>query len=586
MVTIELQNSKLVISTGYSPALIEKVRQINGRRYDGKRKVWEVPVSQVDAVLNAFPSAFVDDSVGEYRKNRRLREEIRAWKDAPQPAGVIRDFKDFQRVGVAWLRTLDAALLKDDPGLGKSCQSIAWAMTSLPCLIICNATSKWDYAGEIEATIGDKSIAVLDGRSGPFAPPGTNWVILNWDIIGHPKRRETIQDGREMAGRLGDIVEYGFKSVIFSEAHKAQAGAKSLRGQGALEIAGAIPRRLCETATPNPHRTEQLAAIFQLLGKLHKDQVFAWKKRYCDGQQIEVGHFHKKTVWDFSGKSNLDELSRIMADFTLGRKRADVGQQIPIGEFPKIVDITNRKEYAEKEREVMDLTDQIARIRRQRPTEEAEKEIYELRGKALGMREALVSTAAMGKIDAAMELVEPYALTGEKVIVFAEHLAPLRAMHEKLGAQSILLTGEISSAKARHEAVAKFQQDPDCLVALCSRKAFGESVTMTAAATVVFLSLPSTPTEYIQARDRINRITQKADRLQVFWLIGRKTHDAAVLNLNWPKAGMLSQIYHDPEMREYAERFRELYNLLEGKGGSTRTIPAATAGEQGTLWAQ
>ena len=563
MIQVFAKEDALYVKTdGYDPVFVQKVKAIPGRSYTGREtKLWRVPHSQVDTLLAVFPNAWLDDSVSNLHKKERLRDEIKKLGDAEQPLDVVRTLRPFQRVGVAWLRTIDCALLKDDPGLGKSCQSIAWANQHLPCLIVCPATMKWKYAEEIEETVGDSSVAVVEGRSGDFPPESTKWVVINWDIIGHPNRRETLDDAEELRTRLNQILAFGFHSVIFSEAHLAKSAEKSLRGDSALTIAEHTPRRLCETATPSPNRTEELSTILRLLGKLPKEKVWAWKLRYCEGHQIVVNRRGKR-VWDFSGSSNTEELARMIEPFTLGRKRVDVLKELPpVEENPVIIEITNREEYENHELQVRFFLSEASR-EDQKNTKEGEKEAMRLRGKALGWAAKLSLTAAMGKVDAVAEMARPYLLARRKLIVFCEYLEPLQALHRTFGEESILLTGALADSEERSQAVETFQKDPSVLVALCSRRAFGASVTLTAADTEIFMTLPPTPTEYIQARDRFNRIGQTSNRLQAFWMIGRRTHDAAILNIIWPKAGVIWKLYNDPEMKEYAERFRETVNLL------------------------
>ncbi|HUX28800.1 MAG TPA: DEAD/DEAH box helicase [Terracidiphilus sp.] len=562
MIEVFAKQDGLYVRTGYNLPAIARIKCIPGRTYTGKEtKLWKIPHSQFDRLTAEFPDAWLDESVSKFRQKEVTRAQVKGWDDAPQPADVVRTLRPFQRAGVAWLRTIDCALLKDDPGLGKSCQSIAWANTSLPCLIICPATMKWKYAEEIEETVGPSKVSVIDGRSGEFAEPGTDWVVINWDIIGHPRKRETVEDAAQMKGRLKQIKEFGFRSVIFSEAHMAKGAEKSLRGQAAIEIAESIPRRLCETATPSPNRTEELSTILRLLGKLRKEELWGWKMRFCDGHQIVVNRRGKK-VWDFSGSSNVEELARFIEPFTLGRKKPDVLKDLPpVSESPIVVDITNRDEYERHAAEVQQYLVQAAR-QDSINSKEAEKEAQRLRGKALGSAAALCMTAAMGKLDAATDLIRPYLLARRKVIVFCEYIEPLREMRKRLGESSLLMTGEITNSQERAEVVERFQKDPSILVALCGRRSFGMSVTLTAADTEVFLTLPPTPNDYIQARDRFNRIGQTAQRLQAFWLVGRRTHDAAVLNLNWPKADIMAALYRDKEMQFYSEKFRDVMNLM------------------------
>ena len=99
---------------------------------------------------------------------------------------------------------------------------------------------------------------------------------------------------------------------------------------------------------------------------------------------------------------------------------------------------------------------------------------------------------------------------GSKAVVFAWHKATVWAMSERLigeGIDHVCVTGDTPMAK-RAELVKRFQEDPECKVIVATIKTLGESVTLHAAADVIFVESSWTPTDMDQAADRVYRIGQ------------------------------------------------------------------------------
>src|SRR3990172_5314663 len=59
------------------------------------------------------------------------------------------ELRPFQVQGAKWLRSKEAAMLADEPGLGKTAQVVVATEGFTPCLIVCPNSSKYFWAGEI-----------------------------------------------------------------------------------------------------------------------------------------------------------------------------------------------------------------------------------------------------------------------------------------------------------------------------------------------------------------------------------------------------------------------------------------------------
>jgi SWI/SNF-related matrix-associated actin-dependent regulator of chromatin subfamily A-like protein 1 len=114
-------------------------------------------------------------------------------------------------------------------------------------------------------------------------------------------------------------------------------------------------------------------------------------------------------------------------------------------------------------------------------------------------------------------------------LLFAHHYDVLDALEDfivKKQVSYIRIDGRIDNKK-RHEAVKKFQSDPNCTVALLSLTASSQGITLTAASIVVFAEMNWTPGIMVQAEDRAHRIGQSQSVL-VYYIYGESTLDKLI----------------------------------------------------------
>jgi SWI/SNF-related matrix-associated actin-dependent regulator 1 of chromatin subfamily A len=108
---------------------------------------------------------------------------------------------------------------------------------------------------------------------------------------------------------------------------------------------------------------------------------------------------------------------------------------------------------------------------------------------------AMYVATSTAKVEAVCGYVKELCESGEKFIVFANHLAMIRALQstvEKKEVGYMLIVGE-TPAEERREGVHRFQNDELCKVAILSLQAASQGITLTAASTVVFAELHWTP---------------------------------------------------------------------------------------------
>jgi SWI/SNF-related matrix-associated actin-dependent regulator 1 of chromatin subfamily A len=121
-----------------------------------------------------------------------------------------------------------------------------------------------------------------------------------------------------------------------------------------------------------------------------------------------------------------------------------------------------------------------------------------------------------------VEYVSDIIEAGEKIVVFV-HLKEVASMLKKFFPASVTILGD-DGMEERQRAIDSFQKDPEVQVIICSIKAAGVGITLTASSRVAFVELPWHPADSEQCEDRCHRIGQK-DSVQCTYFLGKDTID-------------------------------------------------------------
>ncbi|MGH9066578.1 MAG: helicase-related protein, partial [Acidimicrobiales bacterium] len=147
--------------------------------------------------------------------------------------------------------------------------------------------------------------------------------------------------------------------------------------------------------------------------------------------------------------------------------------------------------------------------------------------------------AFLAKDDSAgMAALEGRETDRHKLIVFAHHREVVEALVERLGA--LRIAGE-DSATERQATVDRFQTDPEARVIVCSLKAAGVGITLTAASDVVFAELDWTPAAHDQGADRAHRFGQ-TEPVTVWWMLTEGTIEGYMSRLLTRKAKVTASV--------------------------------------------
>lgn len=427
---------------------------------------------------------------------------------------------EYQREGICFGLEHKRIIIGDEPGLGKTLQSIGIVDTAnaYPCLVICPSSLKINWQREFEK-FTDKSALVLDNNVrttwGYLLTMGVHQVaIVNYESL----RKFFVWDirgGKQF--RLKDVVFnpqiQAFKSIIIDESHRV----KDPSAQQTIFTKGlSVGKDWCIllSGTPVVNRPEDLIAQLSIMNRLGEFGGRAkFMADYCTDPKDKTAE----------PAVPLSELSRQLYDTCMiRREKAKVLPQLPDKTRVDLyVEISNDKEY--------NLAAEDLAAYLQEYTECTDWEIRrKMRMEALVKFMTLRSLATRGKIAQAVDFIRTFLDSGKKLIVFCS-LHEIVDELQKMFPRAVTVTGR-DSAINKQASVDAFQNSPDVQLIICSIKAAGVGLTLTAASDVAFIELAWTYADCCQCEDRAHRIGQK-DNVTCYYLLGRGTIDHTIYSL-------------------------------------------------------
>ena len=484
----------------------------------------------------------------------------------------------YQREGIAYGLDKKRLIIGDEPGLGKTLQSIGIVDTAdaYPCLVICPSSLKINWKREFEK-FTDKKALVLDNSTRTTWPYLLKMGMFHVAVVNYESLRKffvwDIKGGKSF--RLKDVVFCPqikmFRSIIIDESHRV----KDPSAQQAIFTKGLSVGKewiILLSGTPVVNRPADLISQLSIMGRLvsdfggrsdflqrygggdgkreNKPRRFARTEEEKIQQQIE-----REKEEEEKRPRNLGELSaRLYGTCMIRREKAKVLSQLPDKtRIDLYVEISNSAEY---NLAASDLATYL-----QAYTQCTDWEIRrKMRMEALVRFMTLRQLATLGKVAQAVDFIRTFLENGKKLIVFC-------SLHEvvdqllKFFPKAVTVTGRDTGAN-KQASVDAFQNNPDVQLIICSIKAAGVGLTLTASSNVAFIELAWTYADCCQCEDRAHRIGQK-DNVTCYYLLGRGTIDQTVYSLIHRKKSIAAEIMNaDDDIPTDEMYFNELVSIF------------------------
>jgi SWI/SNF-related matrix-associated actin-dependent regulator 1 of chromatin subfamily A len=527
---IELKGDNFELSFKYKPSIVDRIRQIPGRRFDGARKVWIIPTrSRVDLERMIYQIQQFENINWLSGNEKREEETVYDIPELPELA-IPHNLKiqpyPYQLKGIARGLELKRFMNCDEPGLGKTLQSIATINIAgaFPCLVICPSSLKINWMREWEKFTDKKAMILTDKVRDTwtfFFQTGMHQVfIVNYESL----KKYFVQRIKKSESWTLRDVEFRnsinlFKSVIIDESHRC----KSSSTQQAKFCKGICTGKewIIElTGTPVVNRPKDLIPQLSILNRMEDFGGYkSFVNQYCSGQREA---------------SNLKELNFNLWKYCMFRRE----KSLVLTDLPDKIrqvntcEITNRKEYVDAERDL------IMYLQKYKDADD-EKIEKALRGEVMVRINILRQISARGKVRDVIEFVKDFRENGKKIILFCS-LHEVVDQLKRYFPTAVSVTGR-DSQDDKQRAVDAFQNNPKTDIIICSIKAAGVGLTLTASSNVAFVEFPWTYADCCQCEDRAHRIGQK-DSVTCYYFLGRRTIDEKVYRIIQEKKNIANAV--------------------------------------------
>ena len=522
------------IAFAYRPHLVEAVKQIPGKRWDYINKSWFAPAKGEKEVLE-FAKKY------NFQVSGMQAEEIIKESDAMPELTVDIPLRmqlfPYQKEGVAYGLLKKRLIIGDVPGLGKTAQAIAMVTgaNAFPCLVICPSTLKINWQREWHMWTSYKAMMLTDAvkRNFPlyYSSGMAQVFIVNYESlkkyfvesISTPKGAKLRLDHVHFKKQLLEM----FRSVIIDESHRVKSTATQ-QTKFTKGICSGKEFILALTGTPVINKPKDLVSQLSIIEQLSAFGGYQkFVQRYCAGP---------------NEASNLRELNYYLNQYCFYRRdKKDVLKDLPDKTRTiALCDITTRREYSDAERDLIDY------LRRYKEADD-EKIARSMRGEIMVRIGILKNVSARGKLQDVFEFVDDLMESGEKLVLFAHLHEVIHAVKDHYP-DAVSVTGE-DDHQSRQKAVDRFQNDESVKLIVCSIKAAGVGLTLTASSRVAFIELPWTAADCDQAEDRCHRIGQR-DNVTCTYFLGKDTIDEKIYEIIRSKREVAATITGSTEQVE------------------------------------
>lgn len=503
----------------YRQQVVDKFKEsitVDGRRWDKASGAWIVPATNKGkAELDQFSyyiKHFEPVIWGDQKAVKSDEDIAYTLPDMPElegDHGLKIEPYPYQLQGIARGLQLKRFINGDDMGLGKTLEAIATInkANAFPCLVICPNVVKINWQREWAKFTDKKAMVLTDSvrESWPFFwQTGMNQVfIVNYESLRKYFVRRITKSEK---WTLKDVEFHQtinlFKSVIIDESHKVKS-TSTQQSKFCKGIASGKEYIILLTGTPVVNKPNDLVCQLGIMDRMI--DFGGWKyfmSRYCSGP---------------NGASNLKELNFMLwKNCFFRREKSKVLTQLP-DKVRQVMscDITNRKEYQDAERDLIDY------LKRYKEADD-EKIQKSLKGEVMVRIGILKDITARGKLKEVIDFVKDFRENGKKIILFCN----LHEIVDRLLAafpSAVCVTGR-QNMEEKQASVDAFQKSPKTDIIICSIKAASAGITLTAASDVAFIELPWTYADCDQAESWAHRIGQK-DSVNCYYLLGRRTID-------------------------------------------------------------
>ena len=492
-----------------------------------------------------------------------------------------RNIKEHQKDGVKYLLTSKKCILADEPGLGKTSQSVVAALETgaRRVLVITTASLKTTWKREVGLYVDDSDITVVSGSD--WHGNSDHFVIINYDIVQRyyevayqQKYREEVVVGRDGTTQVLKVPEFKvnkktgeetpvlvksrkksdieealknsplyqnkFDCVIIDEAQKLSNNT-SIRYKVISDfLAKAKPEYVfLLSGTPLTNSPINLYHVLKLINAPITDDYVRYVTRYCDGKEMfKPGEWAKwKAVYEAKRHIKWDSMSGEQKGLCVNfiKENAKI-LTIPQGSS-NLEELSEAIKHLYRRRLSKDIPGMVNKTVTSRyyDLDSEQKKVYDkLWDEYVNARvengdesneeykqliEGTLVRQFLAKemVPNTIELADEILEDGEKVIIVCNFTDEIKLFKDHYGKKCVTYDGKMTP-KQKDKAEDAFMNDKKVTVFVGQETAMSLGLTLTSARYLIFNSYSWSAADNKQAQDRIYRITQKKDATCIYQL--------------------------------------------------------------------
>ena len=546
MSTITVGKYGLEYRGRYDPYLIEQIKQVPGRRYDPRRKIWHLPVSsEVLRLVEDMPQiSLAPEARAVIQRKEEAALMIQAVKEHERPeptkpmpikvapfAHQVRGFN----LGV----TLDSAGILMEQGCGKSLTAVAIAgrrfldgqVNRVLVVAPLSVLPVWqrefrdyaDYPHEVRLLRGgsmDKRIEMLAA----FPEDALKIAAINYESVWREEMFKALLKWRP-------------DMIICDESQKIK-GPSTKQSKGLHKLGEIAKYKLILTGTPVSNSPMDFFSQYKFLNpNIFGRSFWAFRSRYA-----VMGGYKNKQVVGYQNKAELVRKAHSIAYRVTKAEALDLPETIDQELYCKL-EPQAAKHYSDmKKHNVAEIeaeeqiiaTNVLTRLLR----------LQQITGGFLPKGEDTDKQVQVSKAKLSLlaDVLEDLIGAGKKVVIFARFRAEIAEIEKIIAGLGDYraITGSVSMDE-RGQAVEDFQKDPGVKTFIAQIQTAGLGITLTAADTGIFYSLDFSYANYEQAKARLHRIGQ-VSKVTYLHLLAQDTVDERVYDVLKQKKSVVDDV--------------------------------------------
>lgn len=518
--TVELENEttfRIAFGGKDFKEILAVVKNIPGRLYNPTNKEWMIPINPENIkTLKENKFTFMESTylyIGKPTSPYKVEKKI-------LPDVIIdeslfnKSLRPYQKEAVRRLCRLNGrGIISFPPGCGKTAIATSYFrvnLDKLPLLVICPAFMKIHWQREL-LHWGGLSSYICSGKDPK--PPKKKYPV--W-IINY-----------ELLQSWLDVLAKKFSSIIIDECQMV-ANKSTNRSEAFLALAKHTKHIIPISGTPIKNRPREFYTILHALDPKMFHNEWNFLHHFCS-PRIVYG------CWNFDGASNIEELHELVSNYMIRKERAEILPDLPTKmRYVIPMELENKNVYKEAE-------DEIEGLLKKNKKKEAHEKLMELSNTAFPLKKKSVCAWIDNWLQNNPD---------DSLVIMAYHHAVIDYLKDKYE-DAIVIDGRKPSDK-RQELVDKFQAGKSRIL-IGQIMAAGIGFSMDKAHTMVIAEVCYVPGDLEQAEDRILRMTQLADKVEIYYLVGEGTIEDSMLDTVESKANKLSRILDGKGLKFFEE---------------------------------